>query len=179
MCSETEAKLRVSNLTEVENIAEQLGGKFAGEFRQIDSYFDDKSASLLLQDKGLRIRMESDNSNGKAEAYLTWKGTKNPGEYKNREEIELGISDYKGMAKLLQRLGYDIRLTVKKTRRVWEVDGCSLCLDKVDEIGEFVEIEGDGSETIADLQKKLGLGELKHIKETYAEIAAKQHLRKS
>lgn len=172
MCSETEAKLRVSNLSEVERVAEQLGGRFTGEFRQIDSYFDDKAGNLLRQDKGLRIRMESNKSAGKTEAYLTWKGTKNPGEYKNREEIELGISDDNAMEKILQRLGYDIRLRVIKTRRVWEIDGCSLCLDKVEGIGEFVEIEGEDSDRITELQNKLGLGELKHIEKTYAEMRA-------
>lgn len=173
MCSETEAKLRVSSLSEIEGKVKELDGEFAGEYRQVDSYFDDGEGRLFSQDKGLRIRKEVDNKSGGEKNFLTWKGAKKTGEYKTREEIELRIGSDRDMAKILTALGYENRLKVSKVRRLWRIEGCSLCLDKVDGLGEFVEIECDNSRIIAELQKKLGLGQLKHIEKTYAEMVGK------
>ena len=57
---------------------------------------------------------------------------------------------------------------VEKKRRVWQLNKCEIALDELPLLGTFVEIEGPDSETIANVQKKLGLGNLPHIGKSYA-----------
>ena len=59
-------------------------------------------------------------------------------------------------------------MVVEKKRRVWQLGGCEVALDRLPLLGDFVEIEGPDDEKIADVQERLGLAYLPHILESYA-----------
>ena len=166
MCNEIEAKLKVDSVQLVADKLAELGGEFIEEQRQRDYYYDHAGESLLKADQALRVRLQLTGENEKV--FLTHKGAKEKDQFKKRKEIELEVSDFESADKMFLRLGYHKALVVEKKRRLWRFGGCLVCLDEVEQLGDFVEIEGPDDAKIMEVQKKLGLGELGHICEGYA-----------
>ncbi len=49
-----------------------------------------------------------------------------------------------------------------------------MCLDEVDRLGSFVEIEGSDEGKIAEVQKNLGLADAGHIQKGYHRLMSEQ-----
>lgn len=81
--------------------------------------------------------------------FLTYKGPKHPGTVKTRTEIEVPIGgdadDPSDALGLLGCLGYRPVAVVRKTRRPFRLDRdgrpVTVCLDEVDGVGSFAEVE--------------------------------------
>jgi adenylate cyclase class 2 len=168
MCVEIEAKLKVDSLLEVEQKLIKLGAEFLAEQSQTDYFFDDATAALTTTDRCLRLRRQS--AGGSERFFLTYKGTKEKSNFKKRQEIEIEIKEAQATQKLLSALGYEKVLVVEKNRRLWQLGGCSVALDRLPLLGDFVEIEGPDDETINDVQQSLGLKDLPHITKSYAQL---------
>ncbi len=166
MATEIEAKLKVDSFDDVQRRLTELGAEFVGEYFQKDYYLDDRHRSLTNGDRCLRLR--SQTTSGRKTAKLTYKGAKEKGDFKKRREIEIDISDSDALTELLSALGYASVTVVEKKRRLWRISGCEVGLDQLPELGSFVEVEGPNSESIAEVQRSLGLGHLPHIAESYA-----------
>jgi adenylate cyclase class IV len=82
------------------------------------------------------------------------------------------------MQRLLSALGYRQKLCVEKKRYLWRLGECEVALDRLQELGDFVEIEGPGDKQIAEVQESLGLAELPHIKKSYAAMIMENKSRK-
>ena len=168
MFTEIEAKLKVDSLQKVEDKLRQLGAKFIAEQLQSDILFDDSNTTLTDTNRCLRLRRQVA---GEKEGYfLTYKGAKEKSNYKKRQEIEIEVSDAEAMQKLLSALGYEQKLHVEKKRRLWRLGECEVALDRLQELGSFVEIEGPGDKQIANVQESLGLADLPHIPKSYASM---------
>jgi adenylate cyclase class 2 len=177
MCVEIEAKLKVRSHKKIIGQLSELGAKFLAEQTQKDYYFDNIGRTLTKTDRCLRLREQLIN---KSKTFsLTYKGAREKGKFKKRQEIETEISDGEAVEKLLSELGYKKVLVVKKSRQVWRFGGCEIALDSLPLLGRFVEIEGRSNRTIAAVQKKLGLAGLQHIPESYAMLAAEKLNRKN
>jgi|WetSurMetagenome_2_1015567.scaffolds.fasta_scaffold873552_1 adenylate cyclase, class 2 len=166
MSIEIEAKLKVDSLELVEQKLKLLGGEFVAEQLQSDEHFDDAKSSLKNSDRCLRLRKQQISDNIKY--LLGYKGAKEKSNFKKRQEIEVEIKNAEALKQLLSAIGYESKLCVEKKRRLWRLGGCEVALDELSVIGSFVEIEGPGDKEIADVQNKLGLSEIPHIKESYA-----------
>ena len=172
MCVEIEAKLKVGSLQEIAEKLTALGAEFLQEQTQTDYYFDDKSATLTKTDKCLRLRRQLTGQDERT--FLTYKGAKEKDDFKKRQEIEIEVLDADSAEKLLSEIGYDRALVVEKKRRVWRFSQCSVALDELPSLGNFVEIEGPDSQRITDVQRKLGLTNLPHIPRSYAFLIAEK-----
>ena len=168
MCVEIEAKLKVDSLLKVERKLTEIGAEFLAEQLQMDYFFDDAKATLTTTDRCLRLRRQS--VGGRERFFLTYKGAKEKSNLKKRREIEIEINEAKTTQKLLSALGYEEVLVVEKRRRLWQLGGCSVALDQLPLLGDFVEIEGPDVETITDVQQNLGLAGLSHISKSYAQL---------
>lgn len=166
MCTEIEAKLKVDSLEPVEARLKELGGEFVEEQKQTDYYFDDENATLVGSDRCLRLRLQATAEQEKT--LLTYKGAKEKGEFKKRKEIQIEVKGNGPVEKLLFELGYQKAIVVEKQRRIWRFGGCEIALDKLPQLGSFVEIEGPDEERIAWVQASLGLADLPHIDSGYA-----------
>lgn len=166
MCVEIEAKLRIDSRPAIEKKLRDLGAEFLAEQTQTDYHFDDVSRTLTSTDRCLRLRRQS--VGGNEEFFLTYKGAKEKSNFKKRQEIEIEIKDADSMQKLLAALGFEKVFTVEKERRLWQFGGCSVALDRVPLLGDFVEIEGPDDARIADVQKSMGLEHVTHIAKSYA-----------
>lgn len=172
MCVEIEAKLKVDSHSEVERKLIELGAEFVAEQMQTDFLFDDASAAMTRADCCLRLRRQS--VEGGEEFFLTYKGAKEKSNFKKRREIEIEVVDSDAAQKLLSALGYEKVLVVEKKRRLWQLKECSVALDHLTLLGDFVEIEGPNNEEIADVQRSMGLAELTHIEKSYAQLVKEE-----
>ena len=168
MCIEIEAKLKVDSLSEIEHKLGELGARFLGEQLQTDYFFDDVNATLIKEDKCLRLRKQVVEES--ESCFLTYKGAKEKSNLKKRQEIESEINDADSAHKLLLALGYEQVLIVEKKRSLWQFGNCEVALDRLPLLGDFVEIEGPDEEQIANVQNSLGLTALPHISKSYASL---------
>jgi adenylate cyclase class 2 len=163
---EIEAKLKVDSLQEVERKLSEVGAEFLGKQLQTDMYFDDADGALKSSDRALRLRRQRVGQ--KENTFLTYKGAKEKNDFKKRQEIEIEVGDGDSVEKLLSELDYEKTLVFEKRRQIWNLDDCVVCLDELPLLGSYVEIEGPDGESIAEVQKSLGLSDLQHIVESYA-----------
>jgi adenylate cyclase, class 2 len=56
------------------------------------------------------------------------------------QKIEDGV-------RLLESLDYEESFTISKTRELYELENCEICLDQVDKLGNFIEIECKSTES--------------------------------
>ena len=168
MFTEIEAKLRVDSLQQVADLLVECGAEFETEQLQTDYYFDNVERTLTKADNCLRIRRQI--AGGAEKIILTFKGPKAKTQLKRRDEIEIAIDDIDAGVKMMESLDYKRVLVLQKRRQLWKLDNCEVALDELPVLGKFVEIEGPSEENIREVQSKLGLAELEHIRESYAEL---------
>ena len=166
MYVEIETKLKVESLDEIEARLHSLGAEFVEQQHQIDRQFDDRRRTMATTDQCLRLRIQTVKDATKF--IITYKGPKEKSDIKSRQEIEVVVDDAAAAEKILSVLGYEPALIVEKTRRLWKLDGCEVALDRLDMLGDFIEIEGPDSQLIAAVKSRLGLSHLPHISKSYA-----------
>jgi len=171
---EIEAKIKVDELETYARRAQKLGDANQRETIQRDFFFDRPDRQLLTAGCGLRLRQET-ASGGAQTNILCFKGP--PGKdnkLKQRQEIEMPVTDAQQAQNLLEALGYQLFLTFEKRRRVWELAGCEICLDHVAELGEYIEIEGPSEDAIDQAAIAMGLEGYAHIHCSYAKLLTEQ-----
>jgi len=130
--------------------------------RQRDVYYDAPHRAFAETDEALRIRHETtlaaegEGSNGDdrwdggddgaltdddTSTAITYKGPLVEAASKTREEFETGVSDPEAAAGILDGLGFEPAATVEKRRERWTLDGATVTLDSVTDVGEFIEVE--------------------------------------
>jgi len=170
MAVEIEAKIKVERLDVFIPKINRQGGAFLKKVVQKDIFFDRSDGSLLKGDCGLRLRTES--GRGRQKGVLCFKGARQQGPYKQREEIEVTVSDAQQAGELLHALGYKMVMVVEKQRRIYRLGVCMVCLDEVAGLGEFIEIEGPGAAAISRVQNQLGLSDAPVLHDSYAMMLA-------
>ena len=121
MVLEIEAKIKVEQLTGYADRLEQLHASFDGQVVQRDHFFDRPDRSLRTSDSGLRVRQVTSDSAGQ-DALICFKGPRQPGQYKSRQEIEFSVSSASSAKELLTGLGFEVTLIFEKRRRLWRLD---------------------------------------------------------
>lgn len=153
---EIEIKTPSSDNGGVERLLLSKGAEKLGEHDQVDEYFNHPSRDFALTDEALRLRRDS-------KGRITYKGPKLDRETKTREEIEMEVDDLDKMAQILLRLGFRRVAKVAKKRKEFLLDGITVCLDSVQGLGDFVELELQGTDAeegrsrIEKLRDELGL----------------------
>lgn len=170
MSQEIEAKIRVAALEPVIETLDGLGCKFSHSTRQTDIYFMDAGGQLKKENSALRIRRQT--VGGKQSAFITFKGPRTGGKFKNRTEYETGVADAEIAQKIFESLGFQKRIKVEKKRMMWLLDDCEVCLDELPGLGCFVEVEGPDETTITGVLEKLNLHNEPHITQSYASMTA-------
>lgn len=170
--AEVEAKYVVKNLDSVERELIKLGAKLLSIEREDDTYFQHPCRDFSLSDEALRLRV----INGER-VELTYKGPRSGRGVKSRLEISVDVKDKPELIRdLLEKLGFKSVATVSKVRKVYGIPGVEVrvCLDEVEELGSFVEIEAHGepeglSSVVTSIAEQLGLkGSL--VPKTYLEL---------
>ena len=144
---EIEVKAYAKNLARVEERLKDMGAVFIAETHENDTYFNHPKRDFAATDEALRIRVADKHS------FLTYKGQKIDAKSKSREELEVVVGDANRTTLLLLKLGFTPVADVRKIRKVYKIGEFELCLDDVEGVGTFVEVETRG-ENIAELRDK-------------------------
>lgn len=168
---EVEAKIAVSSLDPIRHRLRQIGADCTRTVQQTDTYLTDSEGRLLKKGCGLRLRRQK--SDRQQTVYLTWKGPKLESSYKSRRETELQVSDYDAAMTLFYELGFRPAVKVQKKREIWKHETCWICLDDVENLGYFVEVEGPDETRVQKTLDRLGLSDRPHIPQGYARLTAR------
>lgn len=150
---EVEIKFKVE-FDRIREKIESIGAKFVGEEIQEDLYFSLPHRHLL------RIRRIVNLG----ESILGYKEIRDE---RNEEfdEIEVKVDDFDKTREILKRLGFKEEVWVKKHRYIYKLDNVTFELNKVEELGDFLDIEvmsdniEKAKEKIWEIARLLGLKE--------------------
>jgi adenylate cyclase class 2 len=140
---EIEMKFPVADFAPIEARLKQWGTTAQPAIEEADHYFNAPDRDFAKTDEAFRLRCIGTANR------ITYKGPKHGGPTKARTEIELAIAAGTDTAdqfrRLVQHLGFRPTAIVKKRRIIHEFvrDGFNMqaCLDDVETLGKFVEIE--------------------------------------
>lgn len=137
MPKEIEIKFKIKNPKFIRRKLEKVGAKFLGKAFERTVRFDTKDKKLEKEGKFLRIRMGFKN-------VITFKRKikQKDEKFREREEIEIEISDPKKMETILNKLGFTKKWIMEKYREKWEWGSAEIVIDKLP-FGNFIEIEGN------------------------------------
>ncbi len=165
---EVEVKAHVNDFNSVKIKLNEIGAKKVKVEYQKDTYFNNPSyRDFEKSDEALRIRNTKIN-NDESQLILTYKGPKLDEVSKTRKEIEVNVADSKNTGLILENLGFKPAADVEKDRTTYLLNEFIISLDKVHNVGNFVEIEKDMTEgedfkealdKIFAIYKKLGIEE--------------------
>lgn len=156
---EVEVRAKVNDLQEMKKGLEAMGASFGKEKKQVDYIFRRKGDEKKEQKPGdfiLRIR-DSEKKTLALKALTDVMGA--------WEEYELGIDNAEEMRKIVERMGFFNSLIMVKKRIPGKLDDFSVCLDDVDGLGTYIEIElksddkKSAKKRLAELSSKLGIKE--------------------
>ncbi len=171
---EIEAKMKVDDHAPIRERLHESGAERLGEYLETNTFFDTEDQSLFAADHGLRLRQNRDLATNREEFILTFKGPRQHGELKSREEIELTVGSGRDAAELLRSLGFSPVLSFEKKRQSWMLDGCRVELDDLPLLGTYVEIEGKQEDVILKVREKLALSNRPIIKTSYVALLMEQ-----
>lgn len=167
MAVEIEAKMRLTDLTELKGRLAAAGAREVADLLEVNTFFDTPRGSLKSADEGLRVRLEKSIDGSHVSATITHKGPRARGKIKTRDETEVTVGNARAAAELLTALGFVAVLSFEKRRNRWKLDGCNVELDTLPYLGHFVEIEGPSEQAVMDVRRKLGCEHLSMISASY------------
>jgi len=170
---ELDAKVAVEDFHAVESRLVEMGAKRIGEYREKDTFFDFSAQRLKNSDSALRLRDRQDLNTGKNTYRLTFKGPRQPGQFKHRRENEFSIDQPEQVQAVLEGIGMCPFARCRKRRISWRWRQCGIELDRLDDIGVFVEVEGPDEGSIRETLQKLGLAGEPTLTESYLAMVLK------
>jgi adenylate cyclase class 2 len=170
---EIEIKVKVEDFEPVRSQLRTLGATRIGEVLETNTFFDTPDRRLLAGDRGLWLRTNRDTESGKATHVVTYKGPRQPGAAKAREEREVEVADPDACAAIFEAVGYEAELTFEKRRETWKLDDCKVELDELPLLGKYAEVEGPSETEVETARRQLHLGDLPHISDSYIAMLIK------
>lgn len=161
---ETEMKLYVGDLAEVEARLQQIGAKLQTP-RVYERNVRYENAEKTLTQQGIVVRLRQDRR-----VRLTYKEPVSQSDetVDSRFEAEVEVSDYDAMALILERLGYAPFLVYEKYRTTYTLGSVEIVLDEMP-YGNFVEVEGEAP-AIKHVVDLLELTSARRFKENYVQL---------
>lgn len=153
---EIELKARLESQT-VPGLKERLDAAFSlnRTLEERDIYYQAPDRDFKKTDEALRIRRQDLEETA---ALLTYKGPKIDGLSNARVELEIEVGDADNTQALLTALGYTVIRTVDKKRSEYQGKGedgkITICLDHVDGLGHFIELEYIAPDDLPDKERE-------------------------
>lgn len=177
MTIEVEIKCPVNNLEDIEFELISKKAQLSEIVMQRDHYYNHPSKDYSKTDEALRIREEGDCF------FLTYKGPKLDELSKSRLECNLKIDNFTTMNEILIALGFTYVLVVLKERKSYKIDDIVISLDRIEGLGDFVELELqiETEEELVKARKRLtsqakifSINTNSQIRESYLELLLKK-----
>jgi predicted adenylyl cyclase CyaB len=161
MAKEIEIKFKINKTALIRKKLLNLKAKFIGKAFERTIRFDTPNDVLFKNGKFLRLRTGFKNV-----ITLKIKIKSKDKKFREREEIELEISDPEKMKIILENLGFINKWIMEKYREKWILRDAEVVIDKLPEMGNFIEIEGN-KKSIQKTVNLLGLRLADGITATY------------
>lgn len=134
---EVEIRARIEDVEKIKNELKNIGAKFIKVEKQIDRIFGhpmflDEDKMITEGGLSVRIREVGDKKTLEFKEILRTGGG---------IEIKSELSSVDVGLKFLNKLEFKEAFTISKSREIYSYKNFTVCLDKVDRIGEFIEIE--------------------------------------
>lgn len=126
-----------------------------------DNWVLDRDGELEADGRLLRLRKDGNGASLTFKGPATWDGG-----MKIRVENETRIEDIEETRRLFENLGFRSVRRYQKVREEWQLGAVTIALDHT-AIGDFVEFEGTGAETVA---KRCGFTPKDGERQTYLDI---------
>lgn len=184
---EVELKVRADHEV-IRDRLDALGATFGGRVGQEDTYYDAPHREFGATDEALRVRRETaleeptdeadDRQRPADTTVLTYKGPLVDAESKTRREAETAVGDPDALREILDRLGFSPAASVSKERTRYASDEWTITLDRVEELGAFVELETEAEEDDFEQARdrahnylcELGLDPGERVRTSYLEL---------
>jgi len=143
----------------------EMGAKRVGTEKHEDIYFNPTHRDFRESDEALRVR----SVDGKY--FLTYKGPRIDSEMKIREEIEIPTEPE--IIEILRSLGFKDTAVVRKRRKIFRLKNLIVNLDRVENLGNFIEIESRDyrdRDKLFELLEELGIDREKSTTKSYVEL---------
>lgn len=149
MIKEIETKATIFSTESVSSLLSSLGVTFSEPISQVDRYFCNFEEDFSVwrpKANFLRIRRQGDH------IFFTLKQPQS----NELDVIEktLTIVDEETLAEMVELLGYHEVVTVRKKRRQGSYKDWTICIDEVEELGCFIEVEYVGEKDADEVQKE-------------------------
>lgn len=149
-----------------ETVRRRLGGLDADRLDHVvqrDTYYDAPDRDFAETDEALRLRSETPVDAESATTRLTYKGPLVDADSKTRRELETGVDDGETVDGILRALGYEPAAVVEKERERFGVDGYTVTLDSVTDVGDFVEVEREAPEEAVEATREGAVDVLRRL----------------
>lgn len=137
---ELKAQYDSSKRPDLEQYLKEQGFQEVCSFNQQDEYFNHPERDFRTTDEALRLRREQ-HAGKAAYCSLTYKGPNTSHIGQSRRELETRVEDEQKMRQILRALGFRSVAEVKKSRKEYKKEDLTVCLDELDGLGSYVEIE--------------------------------------
>jgi len=139
---EVEVKLRIRNYDTVKEYLVNNGFELSEVLAETDTYYDNRAGQIRNGDSALRIRHTENLLTGQSNAAVTYKGPKMDNKSMTRPESETEIGNPEVFDSILRSLGfYPVDPRVVKQREQYTRGDLHACLDRVEGLGDFLELE--------------------------------------
>ena len=138
---EIEVKLPLKNLKETLKLLTDQGFHETAEIREEDTYFNSIYHDVKKRDEALRIRTSTDCRSGISKTQINFKGPKLDKVSMSRMELETEVSDTVVLKNILIHLDFSPVASVIKLRKYLKCGRFTACLDQVEGLGDFLELE--------------------------------------
>jgi adenylate cyclase class 2 len=166
----------------------KLGGTYLNHEIQQDTYYDHPCRSFRETDEAVRVRRRIPHTPEKLKTdsplfELAYKGPKLDKKSKTRLELSLGISDVTIANAMLMELGFRNVATIVKKRVFFKYGTTTICIDDVEEVGSYMELEQliplraelePVRDELLDIVKALGIDSKNSIRKSYLELYLEQ-----
>lgn len=162
--TESELKIPVSDLAAVRDRLHAIDARLVRPAqREVNQLFDTHDGRLASGGQVFRLRTVGDRH------VVTFKGPASyRGVIKERDEVEIEVSDGASAATIFERLGLQIVVRYEKDREEWLVGDVTVTLDHTP-MGDFVEIEGVVRE-LHGVARRVGLDPLTAVHGSYVSL---------
>lgn len=172
---EIELKFKVDNLDEIIDHLVSMDCELSTALIQNDSVFvrNLNKTESTTGSVWLRVR----KTNDRVELNYKKQGLKEM----ESEEIEFEVSSYKKANDFLKALGFKKWVEVNKSRVCTKYRGCNICIDQVEKLGNFIELELlvenndniDYEEQLLSIAKELNINTAHRIHSHYDTMISK------
>ena len=184
MSVEVEIKLKIEDKTQILTSLKQLGFEKKKLVMETDTYYTAEHHDFARLDEALRVRSIENLDTGEVKAQLNCKGPKLDQVSMTRKETEIDIYEPEKMEDILKELEfYPASCRVKKTRGYYIKDHMTAAADKVENLGNFLELEiivakeeerAGGLDMIYELMRMLGCEKTETVRDSYLSMLEKR-----